>query len=263
MAKKSKRPAKYDLKKADRRRNLLIQIGLTAVVVVFGVALVLYIVTNKVDREAAGEAKPIRVASPQLITKDGSDEPKAVISLYEDFLCPACKNFELAFGSTINQLIDTGAVAADYYMLAILDRPQNQDYSSRSGGAAYCVADESKDGLKEEFRRFHTALFATQPSEMGTSFPSNAQLIETARQSGAAGAVTECVNGERYVEMVKGMAAATEVRATPTIRINGEDWKPTSPQDLIDKIESIVGKLPDVTAPPPPPPAPAPAPTAP
>jgi hypothetical protein len=57
---------------------------------------------------------------------------------------------------TINELI-----AAGYYMVAILDRPPNQNYSSRAGGAAYCVAEEDT----QSFQRFQAALYAQQPSE--------------------------------------------------------------------------------------------------
>ena len=131
MATKPKKTASYDLKAADRKRNLAIQIGLTAIVVIFAVALVLYIVMSSDKKPAAGEAKSIRVTSSKLITKEGSTEPKAVLSLYEDFLCPACGNFEQQFGPTVSKLIDTGAVAADYYMVAILDR-QGDGYSSRA-----------------------------------------------------------------------------------------------------------------------------------
>ena len=120
---------KYDLKAADRKRNLAVQIGLTAIVVIFAVVLVLYIVMNKEDKPASGEAKSIRVTSAELIKKDGADEPKAVLSLYEDFLCPACGNFEKQFGPTVSKLIDSGAVAADYYMVSILDR-QGDGYST-------------------------------------------------------------------------------------------------------------------------------------
>ena len=143
---------KYDLKAADRKRNLAVQIGLTAIVVIFAVVLVLYIVMNKEDKPASGEAKSIRVTSAELIKKDGADEPKAVLSLYEDFLCPACGNFEKQFGPTVSKLIDSGAVAADYYMVSILDR-QGDGYSTRAANAAYCVAEESTDA----FRRFHAA----------------------------------------------------------------------------------------------------------
>ena len=259
---------KYDLKASDRKRNLAIQIGLTAIVVIFAVALFLFITMSADEKPTAGEANPIRVTSTsaQLIKKDGTDEPKVVLGLYEDFLCPACRNFEQQFGPTVNKLIDSGAVAADYYMVSILDR-QGDGYSTRAGNAAYCVAGDST----EAFRRFHAALYAQQPQEGVGPFPDNARLAELARQAGAAGQVPECINKETNADMVSGLAAATDVNSTPTIRINGEDYRPTTPEALVAKIEEIVGKLPafDAGVPPPaaeptplapPPGAPAPAP---
>ena len=239
MAAKPKRPARYDLKAQDRKRNLAIQIGLTAIVVVFAVALVLYIVMSS-DKVQPGEAKSIRVTSSKLITKEGTSEPKAVLSMYEDFLCPACGNFERAFGPTIGKLIDTGAVAADYHMVAILDA-QGDGYSSRAGAAAYCVADESIDA----FRRFHAALYTRelQPAEGGGVYPDDGRLIELARQAGAAGNVPDCINEGKYVEMVQGMAGATDVRSTPTVRINGEDYQYSTPDALVAKIKEIVGDV--------------------
>jgi len=253
VATKPKKNARYDLKAADRKRNLLVQIGLTSVVVVFAVALVLYIVMSADDQPTAGQAQSIRVASANVIKKEGTDEPKAVVSLYEDFLCPHCGAFEQQFGPTINKLVDSGVIAADYYMVAILDRPQNQNYSSRAGGAAYCVAEESN----EAFRRFHAALYAQQPDETATTFPDNARLVEVARQAGAAGTVPECIDKGHFVDMVKGLAAATGIKATPTVRINGEDYQYSTPDELITKLRTIVGNVPGLEAAPP---APAPAP---
>jgi protein-disulfide isomerase len=260
----TKRQPKYDLKAADRKRNLAVQIGLTAIVVIFAVGLVLYIVMSADKKPASGEAKSIRVTSSNLIKKEGTDEPKVVLSLYEDFLCPACGNFERTLGPTVNKLIDSGAVAADYYMVSILDR-QGDGYSSHASNAAYCVADESTDA----FRRFHAALYAQQPEEGVGPFPDNARLIEVARQAGAAGGVPDCINKGIYTEMAKGLAKATNVNSTPTIRINGQDYSPTTAEALIAKIEEIVGNVTalDAGAPPPAPvptpalpPSPAPAP---
>ncbi|MDT5325103.1 MAG: hypothetical protein QOF25_2255 [Mycobacterium sp.] len=251
MATKPKKNASYDLKAADRRRNLFIQIGLTAIVVVFAVALVLYIVTSGDKKPSGGEAKSIRVASSKLITKEGSTEPKAVLSLYEDFLCPVCGRFEQQFGPTVNQLIESGAIAADYNLVAILSRPANQNYSSRAGAAAYCVADEDTTPDKQVFRRFHAALYAQQPDETGSVFPTNAQLIETARQAGVVGKVPDCINSGRNVDMVDGLAAASNVNATPTVRINGEDYQYSTPDALVAKIKEIVGDVPGLTAAPP------------
>ena len=47
-AAKSKRPASYDLNAATRRRDLLVRIGLTSIVVIFAVVLVGYIVVSTI-----------------------------------------------------------------------------------------------------------------------------------------------------------------------------------------------------------------------
>ena len=249
---KPKQKASYDLKAADRKRDMAIRIGLTAVVIIFAVALVLYIVMNNEKKPQSGEAKSVRVTSSKLVTKEGGSDPKVVLSMYEDFLCPHCGQFEQQFGPTVRKLIDTGAVAADYYMVAILDRPQNQNYSSRAGGAAYCVADENI----EAFQRFHDKLFLEQPTETATAYPDNAQLVESARLAGAGGGVPDCINKGRYTEMVQGMAKATGIQATPTIRINGEDYQYSTPDALVAKIKEIAGDVPGLDGPAPAAPAP-------
>jgi protein-disulfide isomerase len=241
-ADKSKRPASYDLNAAGRRRDLLVRIGLTAIVLLFAVVLVGYIVISHDKKTAATAARSVRVTSSKLVTQDG--KPKAVITFYEDFLCPACGNFERAFGPTVSNLIDTGAIAADYYMVGLLSRPQNDDYSSRAGNAAYCVADESVDA----FRRFHTALYTQeiQPSETGTTFPNNAKLIEIAREAGVVGKVPDCVNSGKYIKMVDGLATSAGIHATPTVRINGQDYQWSTPDAFVAKIKEIVGDVPGI-----------------
>ncbi|CAN5701861.1 DsbA family protein [soil metagenome] len=223
-----------------RKPALAVQIGLTVAVVVCAVAVVLYFVSSGTEGKTQGarEAKGIRVASSALITREGGSEPKVVLSMYEDFLCPYCRAFEQQFGPMVDQLIDSGAVAADYYMVAILDRPQNQNYSSRAGGAAYCAAADST----EVFRRFHAALFAQQPSETGDTFPTDTQLAEVARQAGASPDALACITSGRYADQVKDLAKVTGVHATPTVRINGQDYDVSTPEALASKINVLLGR---------------------
>ncbi len=245
MADKSKRPARLDMKSVGGKSGRLVQIGGTAFIVIFAVALVFYIVTSHHKKGGTtGTGDTVRVTSSKLVTQPGTTNPKAVVSFYEDFLCPACGNFERAFGPTVSKLIDIGAIAADYSMVSILDNPKNQNYSSRAGAAAMCVADESLDA----FRRFHTALYTTdiQPDERGTSFPDNAKLIELAREAGAAGTVPDCINSGKYLSKVTGEAASAHITATPTIKINGEDYDPSKPDALVSKIKGIVGDVPGI-----------------
>ena len=213
-----------------------------AVVLVMAVSADLMLSPEPTAR--AVDAKAIRVTSSNLITDPHGGWPTVVLSLYEDSLCPYCRRFEDTFGATVDKLIDTGAVAADYYMVAILDRP-GRDYSSRAGAAAYCVADQSIDA----FRRFHAALYAHQPAESAASFPDNAALIDTARQAGAGDAAADCINNDTYTAMVAGMAEATNVTHTPTVRINGQDYELSTPDALVATIKEIVGPVPGIDAP--------------
>lgn len=245
MADKSKRPPRFDVKAATGKSGRLVQIGGTAFIVIFAVALVFYIVTSHHKKGGTtGAGDTVRVTSSKLVTQPGTTNPKAVVSFYEDFLCPACGNFERTFGPTVSDLIDIGAIAADYSPVSILDNPRNQNYSSRAGAAALCVADESIDA----FRRFHTALYSTgiQPDERGTTFPDNAKLIELAREAGVVGKVPDCINSGKYIDKVTGEAAAAHVTATPTIKINGDDYEPSTPDALVAKIKEIVGNVPGI-----------------
>jgi protein-disulfide isomerase len=244
VAEKPKRPERFDLKSAGGKSSRLIPIVGTAVVVLLLVGVVFWIVSHK--KPVSGGDDAVRVTSSKLVTKPGTSDPKVVVSFYEDFLCPACGNFEQTFGQTVSNLIDIGAIAADYSTVAILDKPQNQNYSSRAGAASLCVADESKD--KEAYRRFRSMLFSKgiQPDERATSFPDNAQLIEHARVAGVQGTVPDCVNSGKYLDKVKGAAKADNIKGTPTVKINGEEYQWSTPEALVAKIKGIVGDVPGI-----------------
>lgn len=227
------------------RTGLAVAITTATVVIVAIATTVGYLVLRHPGQRSPqpGEhSQAVRVTSSKLITAPGSEKPKAVVSFYEDYLCPACGHFEKTFAPIVARLIDTGAIAADYYAVALLDRPATQHYSSRAGAAAYCVADESTD----VFRRFHATLFTPQmqPPEVGGPYPDNARLIELAEQAGAAGDVADCINSDKYLAMVQDMVKATGIRATPTVKINGEDYRWSTPEALVDKIKEIVGDVP-------------------
>jgi len=250
----NKKTPSYDLNAQNRKRDLFVKLGLTTLVIAFAVGLVLYIVMGSEKKAGAGDVQAVRIASAEVIKKKDSDEPKAVISIYEDFQCPHCADFEKKFGPTLAKIAKSGAAAVDYNMLAILNKISG-GYSERAANAAYCVADENK----EAFERFHSALFVQQPEEGSGSGPDNDRLIETARQAGVVGSVPDCIRNNKYGDMVKGLAAASKVTSTPTIRLNGEDISVATPEELIAKVTQVVGPVPALAPTPAPAPAPAPA----
>ncbi|HUO37533.1 MAG TPA: thioredoxin domain-containing protein [Mycobacterium sp.] len=116
-----------------RRLRRLTRAALTAAVLMMALTADLMLSPNPTAR--AVDAKAIRVTSSNLITDPATGQPTVMLSIYEDALCPYCRKFEHTFAATVDKLVDIGAVAADYYMVAILDKP-GRDYSSRAWGAA-------------------------------------------------------------------------------------------------------------------------------
>jgi len=239
----------------ERKRSSLRWIvgGTAATVVVLVAVVVGYLLLRDPSGASGGSATmahSIRVASPEVITKAGSHEPKVVLSLYEDFLCPHCGSLEDALGPTIDRLIDTGAVAVDYHPVAILDSMADQ-YSSRAGNAAFCVAQADTSPGKDVFREFRASLFEHQPVELSGEAPTDLQLSAQARLAGAPADVDDCIMDGSYLTVVRGTAAEAGIDGTPTMRLNGTDVDLhgtdggfLSPQQLIDQVEAVVGDVP-------------------
>jgi len=218
-------------------------VNLTAALAV-AVSLLVCLASWHATQAAAAGTKAIRVTSGNLILDPSTHQPKAVLALYEDFLCPLCGSVDKTYGATIDKLIATGAVAADYYFVAILDRPP-RDYSSRAGAAAYCVADQSIDA----FRHFRGTLFADQPAESATTFPDNGQLINDAKKAGAPNAAN-CITSGTYLSLVRGAASEANVHAAPTVLINGVGFDVSSgtPDELVARVRQIVGNVKGLSA---------------
>jgi hypothetical protein len=102
-------------------------------------------------------------------------------------------------------------------------------------------------------------LYANQPDEVTGPFPTDDDLVQRARDAGAAGTnVSDCILGGKYLDMVRGLVRATGLKGTPTIKINNQEVDMStvhSPQDLINKVNEA-----STAAPASPAPAPAPAP---
>lgn len=174
---------------------------------------------------------PVAAAGPvyQVAAQDeavviGKPGAPVTIDVYEDFLCPACGQFEQLYGDQLEQAAAGGQARVVYHPVAILDTFSDPvGYSSLAAGAALCA---NEAGV---FPRFHESLFATQPRESGPGWTS-AQLQQLGRDLGADEDFARCVqDGDR-----RRVAAATEQAreylsglrsnarlSTPTILVNG------------------------------------------
>lgn len=224
--------------KAERRRRSGITIGIVVVVLVLIVGTV-FAYRYYSDQNSAPAASPTSLTSDGGIVYDqaaaggsgGPSDPVSVVT-YEDFQCPVCKQFEDALGDSLQQQVQSGAITVEYRPIAILDRPNNDMYSTRSAAAAACVADDA--GAKA-FYDFHQLLYDNQPDEAaGSGLPEN-QLTSYAKQVGADGAVA-CIKSGTYEDWAgetTSAATGNGVTGTPTVLVNGKTTEPAQLQAAI------------------------------
>ena len=155
---------------------------------------------------------------------DVTPKPGApTVDLYEDFQCPACKQFEELTGSTVTSLAKEGRIVLTYHVKNFLDDNLRNDSSTRAANAAFCAADAGR------FQEFHDLVFPGQPDREGAGF-TDAELLGFAQAAGLSGSAMTtwqgCVDDGRYdayVDSVEQKSFTDGVRGTPTVRIDGKD----------------------------------------
>ncbi|MEV0690646.1 thioredoxin domain-containing protein [Streptomyces sp. NPDC050388] len=165
-------------KTADRRRRTLI-VG-ASVVCVLGLAAVIGVVAaNAGKNDGSTEAGPV-VAPSGALGKDGlaipvgKENAKSTLTVWEDFRCPACKSFELAYRPTLHELTRSGQLKIEYHLVTLIDGNMGGTGSRNSANAAACAQDAGK------FAEYHNVLFDNQPQETDDAFADNGKLVELA-----------------------------------------------------------------------------------
>jgi protein-disulfide isomerase len=140
------------------------------------------------------------------------------IDAYIDFLCPFCKQFELASGDTINLLLDREIIRFIRHPMNFLDDASTTRYSTRAAAAAAAAADAGR------FHEYATALFERQPPEGGPGLTDD-QLIALGQTIGITDPsfASEIQEG-RYIpwpSYVTERALARGVGGTPSVFVQG------------------------------------------
>jgi protein-disulfide isomerase len=239
-------------KKGERRKRLGLQIGIAAVVIA-AISIVVVAITS-------GSNSPATANAPANLTSDGgvkmgtglevftstytptpapassattATPPNIVI--YIDYQCPICQAFEVPNSSQLKNWVNTGAATLEIRPLSFLDgRGTPNEYSSRAGNAALCVAEYAPNS----FFDYNALLFEKQPAE-GTAGPSNDELVADLAtvQIPASEKLTSCIKNKDFgawlldhtSKVLSTPIAGTSetVDGTPYILVNGQryTWK--------------------------------------
>jgi protein-disulfide isomerase len=218
----------------ERRRRVTLWTSLGVVAVLIIVGLIGWGVAAGQEKE-----KTAGLTTPTVAVDDGTafalGTGPVKIDIYEDFMCPACGNFEATAATTIDQLIATNKVTVQYHPIAILDRASSTEYSTRSAAASAAAAQGGK------FAEYHKVLFANQPEE-GSAGLDDAKLIELGKSVGLTDAAfADAVNKgtyEAWATKVTGIAASRGVNSTPTVMVGGKALESPTVQALTAAVEA-------------------------
>ena len=204
----------------EQRRRALILGGVLGVLLLIAVALI-YGLSSKSDTSGAAATPPGGVTDTYSVVVGDASAPKT-LTVYEDFQCPICRDFEAATRDKLAAAVDAGKVKVDYRMVAFLDRASTTDYSSRALNAAAVVLDTS--GV-DVFKKFHDLLYENQPEE-GSAGLTDDQLVQYAVQAGAReSAVRPGIEGNDFHQWTinaTDQMSKNGVNATPTVLVDGK-----------------------------------------
>ncbi|WP_326765044.1 DsbA family protein [Streptomyces sp. NBC_01591] len=215
---------------SERRRRTLIVAS--AVVGVLALAAVVGLIAansgGKGDKSEAGgpvAAPSGATGKDSLAIQVGADDAPSTLTIWEDFRCPVCAQFENAFRDAIHQLEKTGQIKAEYHLATIIDGNLGGSGSLRAANAAACAQDVGK------FPAYHDVLYRNQPQEADDAFGDNAKLIELSGK--VPGLDTpdfrSCVNDGKHDAWVQKSNTAFQnggFQGTPTALLNGESIFP-------------------------------------
>lgn len=220
----------------ERNRRIMITGAVMAVLAGIVVAGVLLSGGNSSGPDSNVRAG-VTIEGQALVLGTERDAPTKVV-VYEDFLCPYCREFETATRDLLHDAAAAGDVTVEYRPFQLLP----DHYSARSLTAWAAVVQK---GTPEQALRFHDLLFDNQPYEDAPDKPGVEELVSLAKEAGVDDQEVLDSMGEENPEFV---AATTQtardagIQGTPTVLVNGQELEGESVTAMVRTLEGMIGK---------------------
>ncbi|MFF3260729.1 thioredoxin domain-containing protein [Streptomyces sp. NPDC002932] len=218
------------LKARERRRRTLIVS--TAVVGVLALAAVVGVIAansggkgNKDKASGPAVAPSGATGKDSLAIQVGADDAPSTLTIWEDFRCPVCAQFENAFRDTIHQLEQSKQLKVEYHLATLIDGNLGGSGSLKAANAAACAQDVGK------FSAYHDILYRNQPQEADDAFGDNSKLIDLSKKVDGLDtpAFRSCVDDGTHDSWVQKSDKAFReggFQGTPTALLNGQSIFP-------------------------------------
>jgi protein-disulfide isomerase len=212
---KSKRQQIREKRRRERQRGRLMSIGLIVIGAVILAGLFIYPNLKPVEFVAiTPKAYPLA----DMNTMGDPDAP-VKLEVWEDFQCPACKNFSSDTEPLlIENYIATGEVYYVFHHYPFIDDGATGKESDQAANASMCAAEQG------QFWNYKALLFANWDGENIGSF-TDRRLIAFAESLGLdMGQFRRCFNENTYQDQIEqdyNDGLALGVRSTPSIFVDG------------------------------------------
>ncbi|MBK0422410.1 thioredoxin domain-containing protein [Leucobacter sp. CSA2] len=290
QAREQARIAREQEKKREKRNRLFIQggivLGVLAILAIIGLVL-----TQTMKPAGPGPknmasggvvfTKDLKVVEGPALKADG--QRKAVstdreklpldVTVYVDYMCPACGAFEQQYGTMLENYVGSGDVNLQVYPLNFLDSSSlGTKYSTRAGNMFACVVEEQPDVA---FKLHNLLLSKEEQPQENTPGLTDDQLLDVAKKAGADvnTELKQCVKDVRFGSFIaanyksvsevgiKGLAKDAQVvgdpttgelqkagepqrlRSTPTVIVNGQQWVSNRDGDLEAYLLKVKGEI--------------------
>ncbi|HEX6447298.1 MAG TPA: thioredoxin domain-containing protein [Streptosporangiales bacterium] len=233
----------------ERRSRI---IAVTAGVVALVVAIVVVGVVVQYQRGRTHGPTPPGTVANGLAIPVGQRTAPVTLTVYEDFRCPSCKQFEDTYGDTVRSLVDAGKLRVEYHIATVIDGNYPGTSGSKiAGNAGACAFVAGK------FRPYHDVLFANQPPETEDGFTEQRVLELAKRVEGLdTPAFRSCVSKETYrpwlSRVQQNFDHSFKRVSTPTLLLNGKlvfgadlqqaDPSIASPQTFEQTVDQLAAK---------------------
>lgn len=216
----------------ERTKRVAITAGIVALLVVIVTAGVW--LTNGNDPVTGSKAPQAAVGDNSLVVGNNPDA-KIKVVVYEDFLCPFCRQFETASRDFLHADAAEGKVLVEYRPFQLIDDP----YSTRALNAWGVVLEK---GTPAQALKFHDLLYDNQPYEDAPDKPDDAKLRSLAKEAGVRQSVLERFGSEdsAFYTAVQTSARDAKVTGTPTVLVNGKPLSGSSVDDMVTSLEKQI-----------------------
>lgn len=268
-AREKARQLREQQSKQSKRKKVIVQSSIAGALVAI-IAVVAFFITSSVEPPGPGprnmasdgikigeglvaERTPALEAGAAPVLSSENPDGVAAISIFIDYSCPACAQFEAIHSEQFRTWLEAGTVTIEYHPISFRDaQTAGQRYATRAGNAAVCVADIAPDS----FFDYSEALLLNQPIPPEQVSLTDEELIGLAEQTGVPNMdeVSSCIQEERFAGWLKGVtdramstgplpvrdSEIAAVGGTPTVLVNGKEFRGgRSPAELAAFVASV------------------------